>query len=64
MVLIYADRKVRLCHWLKFVVSDWSKICLILYEVNPSIDSVDCQCPEFENGFLFFPFADLVTPWV
>ena len=31
-LLIYADRKVRFCHWLKLVASNWSKICLKLGE--------------------------------
>ena len=31
-VLIYADRKVRSCNWLKFVASDWSKKYLKLCE--------------------------------
>ena len=26
------DQKVKFCHWLKFVASNWSKICLKLSE--------------------------------
>ena len=29
---IYADRKVKFCHWLKLLASNWSKICLELSE--------------------------------
>ena len=30
--LIYADRKVKFCYWLKLVASDWLNICLKLCE--------------------------------
>ena len=47
---IFTDRKFRFCHWLKFVASNWSNICLKLCEWKLFIDSVgETLGPEFEN---------------